>query len=128
MSMCKDAATATITNVVQKVVFVQSALYILPDTWVAPSLLILCQCVLTQQNTIFVLYLQSAKIKKGSRGDINVLRPTLMAVVPVSQEPLSSSGIFHTARRPANTRFDDYSEETEELLFPRRSWIVSSKM
>lgn len=51
--------------------------------------LILCQCVLTQQNTIFVLYLQSAKIKKGSRGDINVLRPTLMAVVPVSQEPLS---------------------------------------
>ncbi|XP_075877402.1 fatty acid CoA ligase Acsl3-like isoform X2 [Nelusetta ayraudi] len=25
---------------------------------------------------------QSAKIKKGSRGDINVLRPTLMAVVP----------------------------------------------
>lgn len=38
VSMCKDAATATITNVVQKVVLVQSALYILPDTWAAPCL------------------------------------------------------------------------------------------
>lgn len=82
VSMCKNAATATITNVLHCIFFQTLG-------WHHASFLILRQFVLTQQNTIFVLYLQSAKIKKGSRGDINVLRPTLMAAVPVSQEPLS---------------------------------------
>lgn len=31
-------------------------------------------------------YLQSSKIKKGSKGDINMLQPTLMAAVPVSRK------------------------------------------
>lgn len=56
------------------------------------------------------------KIKKGSRGDIHVLKPTLMAVVPVSQEDLSQFGIFHTAKRPANFNFEEYFEETEKYL------------
>lgn len=56
------------------------------------------------------------KIKRGSRGDIHVLRPTLMAVVPVSQEALTRFGAFYTAKRPANTHFEDYFEETEKYL------------
>lgn len=29
------------------------------------------------------MFLQSSKIKKGTKGDLSVLRPTLMAAVPV---------------------------------------------
>lgn len=31
-----------------------------------------------------VLFLKSSKIKKGSKGDLSVLKPTLMAAVPVN--------------------------------------------
>ena len=35
------------------------------------------------QNNCIECVLQSSKIKKGSKGDLTVLRPTLMAAVPV---------------------------------------------
>lgn len=65
---------------------------------------------------MFVLCFQSEKIKKGSKGDLNVLRPTLMTVVPVSQEHLRLFGILHAARTRTNTVFEDHFEEAEKYL------------
>lgn len=59
------------------------------------------------------------KIKKGSIGDIKVLRPTLMATVPVSHEALYDFCIYQTAGKSANTHFQDKTIYVELLfLFP----------
>ncbi len=38
--------------------------------------------------TIYLFQIQSTKIKKGSKGDTSVLKPTLMAAVPVSLQSI----------------------------------------
>lgn len=51
--------------------------------------------VFTFVNEHFFHILQSSKIKKGSKGDCTVLKPTLMAAVPVSmQKQMFSKNAF----------------------------------
>ena len=43
---------------------------------------------------------QSSKVKKGSKGDVSVLKPTLMAAVPVGIEYNYFIYLYHDSFKP----------------------------
>lgn len=71
-------------------------------------------------TTAFVFVFQSTKIKKGSKGDTSVLKPTLMAAVPVSVFRQCTNPIY-----PIRHKYTPFENEIE--LITQSTKLMCSK-